>query len=232
MVVPLVILAILSLIGGYIGVPHALGGGNRFEAFLAPVFERYTPVHATAERRAQAETGAGTAAVPRYQQNAEAATATETNPRLSKNAAAEREGAGPDQSEVNMERLMTAISVALAFLGLFLAYWFYYADPTRADRAAQKMRGLYRLIWHKYWVDEVYGAIFVRPILRGSTDVLWRTIDVGTIDATVNGAGHTASGLSSVARRMQSGNIRAYAAWIAAGAAGVIAYMIYLGVNR
>jgi NADH-quinone oxidoreductase subunit L len=88
------------------------------------------------------------------------------------------------------------------------------------------------MLWHKYWIDELYSKIFVQPVMRGSTNVLWRGVDVDLIDGVVNGAGHTASGVSGFTRRMQSGLIRSYAAWVAIGAACIVGYMIYVGVNR
>jgi len=60
---------------------------------------------------------------------------------------------------------------------------------------------------------------------------LWRGVDVEVIDGLVNGAGTTSKGFSSVVRRMQSGNIRSYAGWVAVGAALVIAYMVWVGVR-
>ncbi|MBV9670316.1 MAG: NADH-quinone oxidoreductase subunit L [Acidobacteriales bacterium] len=220
---PLVILAILSVIGGWIGIPHALGGANRFEAFLAPVFEQYAPEHAAAERGQEipAQTSSSSSTAP---------SAAETQPGLKQNAAAEREGAGPDTSDKGMELTLTGVSVALALAGWLLAYYFYGSDLQRPERVARRLHGIYRTLWNKYWIDELYSAVFVQPVVRGSTNLLWRGLDVDVIDGTVNGAGATASGFSAITRRMQSGYIRSYAAWVAAGAAAVIAYMIYTGV--
>ena len=94
------------------------------------------------------------------------------------------------------------------------------------------MHGIYMMVLHKYYVDEGYGAIFVKPLLALSTVVLWRGIDQGVIDGLVNGAGAASKGIGNELRRMQSGNIRSYAAWVAIGGAAVIAYMIWLGVAQ
>ena len=69
-------------------------------------------------------------------------------------------------------------------------------------------------------------------ILALSTVVFWRGIDQGVIDGMVNGAGAASQGIGNELRRMQSGNIRSYAAWVAAGGAVVIAYMVWLGVHK
>ena len=63
------------------------------------------------------------------------------------------------------------------------------------------------------------------------TLVLWRGIDANTIDAAVNDSAAVARNLSDGVRRMQSGNIRSYAAWVAAGAAAVLVYMVWMGVR-
>jgi NADH-quinone oxidoreductase subunit L len=109
---------------------------------------------------------------------------------------------------------------------------FYYKRRELPDRITGKMHGIYMMVLHKYYVDEGYGAIFVKPLLALSTVVLWRGIDQGVIDGLVNGAGTTSKGIGNELRRMQSGNIRSYAAWIAIGGAAVIAYMVWLGVGK
>ena len=80
-------------------------------------------------------------------------------------------------------------------------------------------------------MDEAYYATVINPIVDGSRNVLWRGIDVGVIDALVNGAGTTSKALSSVTRRMQSGSIRSYAGWVAIGAACVVGFMIWMGLR-
>jgi NADH-quinone oxidoreductase subunit L len=84
---------------------------------------------------------------------------------------------------------------------------------------------------HKYYVDELYAAIFVKPLIEGSTSILWKGVDQGVIDATVNGAADSARHISDGTRHMQSGNLRSYAGWVAAGGAAVIAYMVWMGVR-
>jgi NADH-quinone oxidoreductase subunit L len=83
------------------------------------------------------------------------------------------------------------------------------------------------MVLHKYYVDEGYGALFVKPLLALSTVVFWRGIDQGVIDGMVNGAGEASKDIGGQLRRMQSGNIRSYAAWVAVGGAVVIVYMVW-----
>ena len=117
-------------------------------------------------------------------------------------------------------------------IGLFFAYLFYYKNPELPERITSKMHGIYMMVLHKYYVDEGYGAIFVKPLLALSTTVLWRGVDQGVIDGLVNGAGTASQGVGNELRQMQSGNIRSYAAWVAIGGAAIVAYMIWLGVTR
>jgi NADH-quinone oxidoreductase subunit L len=130
-----------------------------------------------------------------------------------------------------LELGLAGASLGVAFLGLGLAYFLYYKRPELPDRIAASMSGAYRTLLNKYWVDEAYYATLVNPIVDGSRAVLWRGVDVGIIDALVNGAGTTAKEASGVTRRIQSGNIRSYAGWVAFGAACVVGFMIWVGLR-
>jgi NADH-quinone oxidoreductase subunit L len=127
---------------------------------------------------------------------------------------------------------LAGTSVAVAALGLWLAWLLYYKRPELPDRITARIHGVYLTVLHKYYVDEGYGALFVKPLLALSTVVFWRGVDQGVIDGMVNGAGETSKKIGNELRLMQSGNIRSYAAWVAAGGALVIAYMVWLGVRK
>src|SRR5438309_3060882 len=200
MLIPLAILAILSVVGGYVGVPGSLGGNNRFDQFLGPVFHSTLPA---ASEHAPGEKGAS-----------------------------ERQTQGPEpKSEASTELLFTAISVAAALLGFGLAWLFYYRNPNLPERMAASLAGLYQTVSHKYYVDELYAALFVKPLITGSTSILWQGVDHKVINDTVNNAAEGARHVSDEVRQMQSGNLRSYAGWIAAGSAAVIAFMIWMGVR-
>src|SRR5262249_1147237 len=202
MVVPLVILAMLSIAGGWIGIPESMGGRNHFDKFLGPVFHTSTPslnaAHSTP----------GEAAPPEQQ----------------------TEGPEPHTSRTT-ELIFTGISVFAALLGLGLAYLLYHVQPELPQRIADSLNGLYTTVLHKYYVDEIYAAVFVKPLLAFSTSVLWHDIDQNVIDATLNNSADGAKHVSDSVRHMQSGNIRSYAGWVAAGARAVIFYMVWLGVR-
>lgn len=202
MLAPLVILAVLSIVGGWVGIPGSLGGGNHFDKFLGPVFRSSTP--ALNEEHAQP----GEAAPPEQQ----------------------TEGAEPKTGH-STELMFTGISVAAGLLGLFLAWVLYGRRTDLPDRIAASIHGLYSAVVHKYWIDELYAWLFVKPLIAISGTVFWRGIDQGVIDATLNGSADGARELSDEVRHMQSGNLRSYAGWIAIGAAAVIAYMVWVGLH-
>jgi NADH-quinone oxidoreductase subunit L len=114
--------------------------------------------------------------------------------------------------------LLVAVSVGAGLAGIALAFVFYVLRPGLAQVVAERLGLLYRLVYNKYFVDEVYQALVVKPILGGSREVLWRGVDVGVIDGAVNGVGARARGLGGVLRRFQSGYIRSYATWVLLGA--------------
>jgi NADH-quinone oxidoreductase subunit L len=124
-----------------------------------------------------------------------------------------------------------AVSVLVAVAGALLAYLLYCARPELPQKIADSLGGFYQAVVHKYYVDELYAAIFVKPLVDGSTRILWQGVDRKIIDAAVNDAGDGARRVSDEVRHMQSGNIRSYAGWIAAGSAVVIAFMIWMGVR-
>ena len=138
--------------------------------------------------------------------------------------------AAPAEEHGN-EKVFTGISVAAGLLGLLLAWLLYSRMPQLPDRIADSIHGLYSAVAHKYWVDEMYAAIFVTPLVAVSRVVFWRTMDQGVIDGTLNGGADATRELSDNVRHMQSGNLRSYAGWIAIGAAAVIAYMVWVGTR-
>jgi len=177
MLVPLMILAVLSTVGGLVGI-H-----NGFQHFLEPVFGSEFPQSIT-------------------------------------------EGSG------NTEWLLMGISVLFSLAGLVLAYMLYVAKPYLPQKIADSLGSFYEAVLNKYYIDELYAKVFVKPLVDGSTSILWQGVDRKVIDDTVNDAADGARHVSDEVRHMQSGNLRSYAGWIAAGAAVLIAYMIWLGVAR
>ena len=117
----------------------------------------------------------------------------------------------------HVEELIAMLPFAAGFLGIALAYWMYVLSPGVPESLARTFSGLYRLIFNKYFIDEAYDSAIVHPMEEGSRQILWKGIDVGVIDALVNGAGGRSLGIGKALRWAQSGSVRNYAAWVVFG---------------
>jgi NADH-quinone oxidoreductase subunit L len=142
-------------------------------------------------------------------------------------------GSGPEAAAEtgNLEWYLMGVSVLAALGGFGLAWQLYYRDKDLPAKIAASLGGLYRAVLNKYYVDEIYGAVLVRPLIVFSRAALWQGADRSVIDAAVNGSATTTREVSDGLRQMQSGNLRSYAGWIAAGSAVVIGYMLWAGVR-
>ena len=118
-------------------------------------------------------------------------------------------------------------SVALALAGLAGAAYFFGGDGRRAEGLQRRFVGLHRLLSGKYFVDEAYDATLVQPIKKTSAGFLWRGVDAGLIDGTVNGVGLVVRGWSAVLRRMQTGSVRAYAMSLFTGVVVIVGYYLW-----
>jgi len=132
---------------------------------------------------------------------------------------------------MNLVRQTLGWPALAAVLGFLVAWWLYIKSPETPKRWAQSVRGLYLLLLNKYYVDEIYAALIVRPLLWISTNVLWHGVDEGVIDGVVNGSARVARASGSQFRKLQSGNMRSYAAWVLIGAVGFTVLLIALYVR-
>jgi NADH-quinone oxidoreductase subunit L len=133
------------------------------------------------------------------------------------------------RSEVHHDTALVAISVIAGLAGIALAFVMYVLKPGLADSVAGSLGALYRLVFNKYFVDEIYGAAVIRPVIATSRVFLWRFFDAGVIDGIVNGVGARARGIGGVLRRAQSGSIRSYAAWVVIGSVFLLFAMAISG---
>ena len=175
MLLPLVVLAILSAVGGAVGIPAVLGGAHRIEGFLEPVV------------------GAAAAS---------------------------------DTASHAVELVLMGASVAAGLAGLVLAWSFYGKPAGRPERLAGAVPLVHRLLVGKYYVDEIYNAVIVNPLVRISRGFLWKGIDAGLIEGIVNGVGGVLGNLAGGLRHIQSGYVRTYAGWILAGCALIVAWLL------
>jgi NADH-quinone oxidoreductase subunit L len=167
MLVPLVILALLSIGGGWIGI-------ERFAAFLAP------------------STGARTVA----------------------------------QNSSHLELTLSIVAVAVALLGWLVADLLYRLKPSTPAQLATALPGGYKLLANKYYVDEFYGATLVKPLIVLSTYLLGWVVDKAILGGAAWLLGGVATFAGALLQRWQSGNLRSYAAWLAAGAAALLLFVL------
>jgi NADH-quinone oxidoreductase subunit L len=172
MTVPLIVLAILSVCGGWMAAPQLFGGANHFHDFLAPV--------------------------------------------LSTGAEAAAPAAEPAGGNELLQALIGAPVIA-GLLGFLLAWWFYIKSPGTPKKLAASLSAPYKLLSGKYFIDELYAAVIVRPLVWISDKVLWHVVDEGAIDGTVNGVAQVSRETGDRLRRVETGNIRSYATWIVLG---------------
>ena len=196
MTVPLWILAVLSVVGGWVGIPAALGGANHFHHWLAPVLDVASPaaIHAAAELGSVGPAAAFAAGA-----------------------------AGEAVHHDALEYVLMFLSVAYALVGILAAYFLYLLKPDLPRAVAEKFRALYDLLLNKYYVDEIYQAVFVDTCLALAT-FLWAFWDVVVIDGLVNGTGYLVRTLGGGLRRLQTGRVQGYAVTIVFGAVVVLAY--------
>jgi len=172
MTVPLMILAFLSLTGGWFAFPALFGGKDYFTDFLSPVF------------------GSG-------------------------------EIAGGEALH-SLELTLSGVAMVAATLGLVVAWRMYSKDVKRGPET-----GLHKLLYNKYYVDEIYQAAFVGPLVWISRNILWKAVDEGTIDGAVNGIGYGVREIGDGVRHAQSGNTRSYAVWVLVGAVVVFGIIFW-----
>jgi NADH-quinone oxidoreductase subunit L len=219
MTIPLIVLAVLSTIGGLVGVPYAISsmiGGhpeNYFEETLAPVI---SPV-------GTAQTGEGGTAnlhwlspPPQGVDGKPAVAPIGEAP----NASTAAETPGPQ--EISEERLLALVSVLIALTGIGVGWFMFQRRPLQA---------MPRLLEDKYYVDEIYDAAIIYPILVGSREGLWKIFDLGVIDGIIHGVGNAVVRLARTVRYLQIGFVRGYAAIILAGALIIIGYFAYSGAH-
>jgi NADH-quinone oxidoreductase subunit L len=200
MTIPLGVLSVLSIVGGYVGIPHVLGGLNKIGEFLAPVVGGH----------GQGATGHAALSLQRVAYAAEHGVAKTT---------------AHAAHSASMELTLMAISVAVALTGIFIAYVFYIKMPELPTLLAEKRKTLYTILVNKYFVDEIYGFSFVNS-LKALGIGLWRGFDDLVIDGTVNGVGRTMIGFGGILRKIQTGFVQSYALSMMIGGIIVIGYYV------
>jgi NADH-quinone oxidoreductase subunit L len=179
MTIPLIVLAVLSTIGGFIGVPHVLSSVfthndvNVIEHTLEPAIAH--PVVTAAH------------------------------------------------GDLSAEVALMVGSVVIAIVGIAIGWMVFKKRPLLA---------MPRILENKYYVDEIYDAALIRPIVAGSREGLWKLFDLGVIDGLLHGIGQAVTEFGRLGRYLQAGFVRGYAAIILFGALILIGLFAYLGYLR
>jgi NADH-quinone oxidoreductase subunit L len=173
MTMPMIVLAVLAVVGGYGGLPGGFLWGDRFSNYLAPVLA---------------------------------------------------DVAHPEVSTGTLLGLMGLASI-VAVTGIGTAWYMYVREPGLPELMQTRARAAYDLLYNKYWVDEIYDALIVRPYVRLST-VFWSVVDARLIDGAVNGTADLVGRASASWRRVQSGNLQHYAYYMVVGALGVLVALL------
>ena len=177
MLVPMVILAVLAIFGGYIGLPGFLGVGNAIDEFLHPIFAG--SMHA------------------------------------------------PPAENVTVDIVLLGISVLAVAIGFVAAYWIYIRNWGLGARMTKSAQRLYDIVYNKYYVDEAYTEVIVKP-LRLLADFFADEVEERGIDRAVNGLAQLFGLAGEGLRRLQTGLVRNYAL---AMFIGIVAVMIYFIVR-
>ncbi len=123
---------------------------------------------------------------------------------------------------------MALAAVGLAAAGAALAWLLYVKRPGLPDRLAKQMSGIHRTLLNKYYIDEIYDAVFVRPLVAFSDRVLFRTVDAGLIDGVaVNGTANTIRSLAANGLKyVHSGLTQTYVFMMLVGAVAIVMYLL------
>ena len=221
MTVPLIVLAVLSTIGGFIGVPYALGSlfsdhpVNYIEQTLDPVVAKLPAKDS--EHHEAAPNSAESHLVSPAPQPHDGAPAVRT---LGEAEPAAAHHHSPE--EVRMERILTVVSVMIALLGIAIGWFIFRKRP---------LLQMPRILENKYYVDEIYDAAIINPIKVGSREGLWKIFDIGVIDGFLHGLGQVVTEGGRFIRHLHGGFVRGYAAIILLGALAIIGVFAYIGMT-
>jgi NADH-quinone oxidoreductase subunit L len=166
MTVPLIILAVLSIVTGYLGIPE----------FLGPMFE------------------------------------TDSGGAAHKGATAIG---------------IMVVATAMGLLGIAGAYYVYVLNPAFPDRFVRRWQPLYRASLNKWYVDEAYDRMIVRPTFSAATE-LWKRVDVNVVDGAVNGVARAIAWGGWLLRLLQSGQAQHYALGMALGVVVLVTMFLFL----
>jgi NADH-quinone oxidoreductase subunit L len=231
MTVPLIVLAVLSTLGGLIGVPYALGSlfsdhpTNYIEQTLEPVISHVPNATGHGAETNQADTIKWLSDKPQVQDGAppihslEGAEGTAGGEHAS-TAAATTAAHSPE--EISQERLLALVSVLIAATGIAAGWLLFQKRP---------LLKMPSILENKYYVDEIYDAVIINPVHVISREALWKVFDRGVIDGVLHSLGDAVTEMGGLFRHLQAGFVRGYAAIILVGALAIIGFFAYFAVG-
>ncbi len=186
MTFPLMVLAVLSVFGGFLGIPYALSFGgsipNILEHWLEPIF---APAMEILHR--------------------------------------------PEVHEVHaIEYVLMAASLGIAIMGIMLAGKFYKTESDKPQEMATRFSGMYKVLWNKWFIDEIYQELFVNTFYTLSNGFLWKIFDVKIVDGIVNGSARVVAESGELLRKIQSGIAQNYALMMMVG---IVVILVWLGMG-
>jgi len=185
MTVPLMILAVLAAVGGFVGIPE-LFATNQIHHFLNEVFVGSGAMHLE--------------------------------------HAAEH---GGHHAHAALEIGLMVVSVVVALTGILVAHHFYRRRPEVPARLAERFAGIHKLVYNKYFVDELYEKIIINP-LRALCNFFYNIGDSLLVEGAVNGSARLVDGIGAIVRLLQTGSVRHYLLGMLAGAVVMIFLVIYI----
>jgi NADH-quinone oxidoreductase subunit L len=204
---PLIVLAVLSTVGGFIGVPYAMSSAftHRDVNVLEHTLEPAVASIPAATHGETAVAPAGGAPERAFVPADEVAAATHSS------------------AEISAERWLALVSVLIGLAGIGLGWVIFQRRP---------LMEMPRILENKYYVDEIYDAALIHPIEGASREGLWKIFDLGVIDGFLHGLGDAVTELGRLARYLQAGFVRAYAAIILLGALILIGLFAWMGYPK
>ncbi len=157
MTIPLIVLAVLAVVGGVLGLPEFWGASNWMHHHLDSII-------------------------------------------LHKN---------PSILNHTKEWTLMGIAVISAVVTIYFAYMIYIKNQILPEAKDEKLTGIKKLIYNKYYVDEIYDMIITKP-LNAISELFYKFFDKQVVDGLVNGVGSAVIGISSVVRKAQTGHIGVY----------------------
>lgn len=211
MTLPLIVLAVLSTIGGFIGVPYALSSVftdrdvNVIEHTLEPAVATVPPGLHSEVGSAPVGEAHEPAPVP---EPAEVAATHTTH----------------SAEEITAERALAGLSVLIGLIGIGAGWYMFQRRP---------LMQMPPLLENKYYVDEIYDTALIQPIEAGSREGLWKIFDIGVLDGLLHAIGEVVTEMGRLARWLQAGFVRGYAAIILLGALILIGlFAVFGSLNR